>query len=163
MRLSEPRIEERAARPYVALRAKASMVELDAVLPPMFDGIFTWLSSKGATPAGAPFIRYIVIDMDAELDFEVGLPVETSIPGDERFSSGMLPAGPYAVTVHTGPYDELVAATGWLLQWAEEHGVKWQADGDTWASRLEWYLTDPQEEPNPERWQTELAFLTASP
>jgi effector-binding domain-containing protein len=34
----------------------------------------------------------------------VGVPVETAVSGDTRITAGVLPAGHYAVLVHTGPY-----------------------------------------------------------
>jgi hypothetical protein len=33
--------------------------------------------------------------------------------------------------------------------------------GDRWASRLEFYLTDPREEPDISKWVTQLAFRLA--
>ena len=33
--------------------------------------------------------------------------------------------------------------------------------GERWTSRLEWYLTDPAQEPDMTKWQTELAFRLA--
>ena len=35
------------------------------------------------------------------------------------------------------------------------------ADGDRWGARLEFYLTDPREEPDMSKWQTQLAFRLA--
>jgi hypothetical protein len=33
--------------------------------------------------------------------------------------------------------------------------------GDRWGARLEFYLTDPAEEPDMSKWQTQLAFRLA--
>jgi hypothetical protein len=30
---------------------------------------------------------------------------------------------------------------------------------ELWTARLEWYPTDPAQEPGPQKWQTELAFV----
>ena len=47
-----------------------------------------------------------------------------------------------------------------------DHGVRWQVrEADkvtTWGCRVEHYLIGPQDEPNPERWQTEVAILVAT-
>jgi effector-binding domain-containing protein len=101
--------------------------------------------------------------METRLDIEVGIPVETPVTGDGPVSSGLLPAGRYAVVTHTGPYDGLVSANAALLAWAEENGIAWQMsdDGKMWGARIEWYETDPAEEPDPQKWETELAFLVA--
>jgi hypothetical protein len=31
--------------------------------------------------------------------------------------------------------------------------------GEEWSSRIEFYLTDPQQEPSPAKWKTEIRFL----
>lgn len=36
------------------------------------------------------------------------------------------------------------------------------AEGTAWRARAEHYLTNPAEEPDPARWETDVAFLTAS-
>jgi effector-binding domain-containing protein len=68
-------------------------------------------------------------------------------------------------TMHVGHPDELFSATTDLLAWAEEQGLTWDMsetpDGERWGSRLEWYLTDPADEPDMAKWETELAFRLA--
>lgn len=161
--ITEPKLEYRIERPYVAIRKQVTMQELGTVLPPLIGELFAWLGRQDIAPSGAAFFRYHVIDMEALLDIEVGIPVETAVAGDGRVSPGILPAGRYAVMTHTGPYDDLVDANAALLAWAEENGIAWQMsdDGRTWAARIEWYETDPTQEPDPQKWETELAFLVA--
>jgi effector-binding domain-containing protein len=164
--LSEPRIEQRPAHHYVAIPAQAPMTELSGVLDRLFPEIFGWVAEHGITPDGPPFIRYLVTDMDRSLEFEVGLPTAGPTDGDGRVQSGHLPAGRYVTALHTGPYDRLVDATAQLLAWADKNQVTWdtsrRGDQEGWRARLEYYPTDPQEEPNPEKWDTILAFLTKS-
>jgi hypothetical protein len=40
---------------------------------------------------------------------------------------------------------------------------KWQSGttGEGWKARVEFYLTDPDDEPDLEKWETELAFKVA--
>jgi hypothetical protein len=52
-----------------------------------------WLAAHGAAPAGAPFLKYNVIDMARQLEIEAGVPVATAVDGDSRVLSGILPAG----------------------------------------------------------------------
>jgi hypothetical protein len=40
-----------------------------------FPGLLGWLAEHGITASGPPFIRYTVVDMDAELGIEIGAPV----------------------------------------------------------------------------------------
>ena len=82
----------------------------------------------------------------------------SQVEGDDQVRTGLLPAGRYATVVHTGHPDTLVTATRDLLDWAAERGFDWDADGNTWGCRLEEYLSDPDEVPDMNEWQTRLAF-----
>ena len=50
--ISEPKLEERSARPYVARRTKATMNELSTVIPQQLGEVFAWLGRQGIAPAG---------------------------------------------------------------------------------------------------------------
>ena len=65
-------------------------------------------------------------------------------------------------TWHVGHPRGLQKATAALPAWTEESGLQWQMDGKEWAGRVEWYLTNPETEPDTRKWETELAFLTTS-
>jgi effector-binding domain-containing protein len=86
--------------------------------------------------------------------------------GDGDVRSGVLPAGRYATVTHLGHPDQLIDATAALLDWAAEQGLQWDMsetdDGQRWGGcRLEVYNTDPAEEPDMNKWETELAFRLA--
>jgi effector-binding domain-containing protein len=161
----EPRIVERAAQPYVAIKTVVTMDELGRVVPPLNAEVFGWLASRGVAPAGPPFWKYNLIDMERCLEIEAGVAVRDAVDGDSRVSGGTLPAGRYATLHHTGHPSTLMAATASLLDWAAAHGLTWDTsqaeDGERWAARLELYLTDPREEPDMHKWQTDLAFKVA--
>ena len=161
---AEPRIETRAEQPYVAVRARASMTELGG-LGLRISEVFAWLGAQGLAPAGAPFFRYTVIDMTRELEIDVGVPSAGAVAADGDVVSGTLPAGRYATLTHVGPPGELVAATQELLDWAAQQGLRWDMTvderGEHWGSRLEIYLTDPGQEPDLSKWETQLAFRLA--
>jgi effector-binding domain-containing protein len=161
---SAPEIETRAEQPYVAVRAKVTMGEI-AAFARRFGEVFGWLDRHGLAPAGPPFFKYNVIDMARELEMEAGVPVATAADGDDEMVAGVLPAGRYATLTHVGHPSELMAATKALLDWAAEQGLTWDVtpseDGDRWACRLENYLTDPDQEPDMNKWVTQLAFKLA--
>jgi effector-binding domain-containing protein len=143
-------------QPYAAIRVGVSMEELGPVVPPLTARVFNWLDAQGVAPAGPPFWRYVIIDMENELEIETGVSVASPVEGDAEIRAGVLPAGRYATVVHTGHPDTLVTATRDLLQWGAERDLEWDVDGDTWGCRLEEYLSDPAEDM--EQWQTRLAF-----
>lgn len=153
-----PTIETRTEQAYVAIPVSVRMEELGSVVPPLMDQVFAWLTARGIAPAGPPFWRYVVVDMETKLELETGVPVATPVEGNGEIRAGVLPPGRYAMVVHTGHPDTLVTATRDLLQWAAEQGVEWDSEGSTWGCRLEEYLSDPAEVPDMNEWQTRLAF-----
>ena len=66
--IGEPKLEDRNAQHYVGIRTQVPMRKLRTVIPQLLDDVFAWLEQQGVAPAGAPFIRYHVIDMKATLD-----------------------------------------------------------------------------------------------
>jgi effector-binding domain-containing protein len=153
-----PTIETRTEQPYVAIPVSVRMDELGTVVPPLMGDVFDWLTARGIAPAGPPFWRYVVVDMANKLELETGVPVSTRVEGNGKIRGGLLPAGRYATVLHTGHPDTLVTATRDLLQWAAERGLEWDSEGNTWGCRLEEYLSDPDEVPDMNEWQTRLAF-----
>lgn len=160
----EPQIQPRAAQHYAGIPATVTMDTISTAVDSGFPELFGWLASNGVAPTGPPFIRFLVIDMDRELLIELGVPVSAPVTGNGRIQPGVLPAGRYAVLRHTGPYDGLVASHAALQQWAAGHGVQFDttdtAQGSVWGGRFEHYLTDPSQEPDPAKWETDVAYLT---
>src|ERR1700689_253961 len=109
----EPQVEQRAEQPYAGVRLRVTMDGLSGVVDRGFPELFGWLAEHAIAPAGPPFIRYHVIDMDGELDIELGV------------RAGATP------------------------------------DGSAWRSRVEHYLTNPAAEPDPAKWEVDVAYLTA--
>ncbi len=163
--ISEPRIVERREQRYVGIRGTVAMGEIGAFIEGSFPELFADLDAQGVEPTGPPFLRYNVIDMDAGLEIEVGVPVEAHIPDHGRVFAAVLPAGRYGTLTYTGEYAGLVDANEALQRWARDEGLEWawsETDrGDRFESRLEVYLTDPAAEPDPEKWETEVAYLLA--
>jgi effector-binding domain-containing protein len=163
--LSKPTIVERAVQPYAAIKAQVAMREISRVADQLPAELFAWLGARGISPAGAPFFKYNVIDMERQLEIEWGVPTTAPFHGDGRVLSGALPAGRYATLVHRGPYSDLVEANAALLKWVADNDLALDATktpaGDKFGCRLEIYRTDPRKEPNPEKWETEVTFRLA--
>src|SRR5260370_2435385 len=137
----EPRTEMRTAQPYAGIRMSVTMDSLPGAVDEGFPELFGWLADRGITVAGPPFIRYLVIDMQAELEIELGVPADVSAADGGRIMPGILPGGRYAVLRHMGPYDGLVASNAALLEWASEHAIaldSWETGhGPARRSRVE--------------------------
>lgn len=157
----EPAITERPAQPYVAIAASVTMADLGSVVPPLNGEVFAWLAARGIAPAGPPFWRYTVVDMDRRLEVAAGVAVAAPVAGDGRVQAGVLPAGRYVTMHHVGHPDTLASATAELLAWAAAKGLSFDTDGTRWGCRLESYLTDPAAEPDMTKWETVLSFRLA--
>jgi effector-binding domain-containing protein len=135
-------------QPTAVVRASLPADQIGGWLPGVYQEVMTYLAGAGVAPAGPPFARYDF--HDHTVDVEAGFPVSSPVPGYQRVTPSSLPGGPAAVTVHYGRYEDLTAAYSALAGWLKEHGR--DADGPHW----EVYYTDPQAEPDPTRWRTDL-------
>ena len=161
--LVAPEIQTRTEQPYVAIRARVPMDGI-AAFAVRTGEVFGWLGRPRPDAhrrAAVPQVqrhRHGARTRDGERR-----------PGHgargRRRPRGGRAAGCYATVTHTGHPSELVEVTGALLDWGAEKGLTWDISpsegGDRWGARLEFYLTDPREEPDMSKWQTQLAFRLA--
>jgi len=161
----KPELVSREVQPYASITNEVPMGSLGEQLPPQIGEVFGWLAARGIQPAGPPFWKYNRIDMEGDLEVEVGVPTAEQVAGDERVQGHLLPGGDYVVAEHVGHPDKLVGATGELLDWARANGLRWDmsesTDGEIWAARVEEYLSDPISQPDMDKWQTNLIFKLA--
>ena len=152
----EPKIVERAATPYVAVR-RAVTIPFGEVIPGIMEKLFAEVNKKRLQPDGPVFFKYNFINMP-ELEIDFGVPLARQVEAAGELVAGVLPAGRYVQLIHFGHYDRLIDATGFLIRWAREQGIRWDAietpEGDTFVSRLETYPNGPHDEPDPDKWET---------
>jgi len=165
--ITEPKLEDRAEQPFVGIRTQVTIQELGTgVIPQLHGEAYKWLEKQGQKPSGPPFLRYHVINMPGKLDIEMGWPVATLLSGDDRISTGVLPAGRYGTLIYTGDYAGLMEANRVLVDWAKEKGIAWDrwddANGDAFRARYETYIRDPGNEPDPAKWETEVVIKLAN-
>ncbi len=161
---ADPTIVERDSQRYVAVKRVVTLQTMNEIADRV-PGLFGWLGTRGIAPAGPPFLRYNVIDMERQLEVEAGVPVADVVSGEDPVFTGVLPAGRYVTVTHVGHPDGLIDATASMLAWAAERGLVWDmvetADGQHWGCRLEVFHTNPAEEPDIHKWETELVFRLA--
>lgn len=160
--LSTPAIVTRLDQPFAAIRINLDRGEIPSKAPPLIGEVAGWLAAKGAAPVGAPFFSYLAMPEHGPMLMEVGFPTATQLVGDTRVKTGTIPAGRFATLIHTGPYDGLYEANVALGEWPGKQGIAHPmpeaAAGEYDAALLEIYTTDPADEPDPQKWQTEVAF-----
>ncbi|GIG66473.1 GyrI-like domain-containing protein [Phytomonospora endophytica] len=162
--MSDPEIVTRPDRHYVGVAGRVTMTTIPHIADRLGE-IFGFLGARGVAPIGAPFLRYTGIAMPGPLDMEAGVPVAEPGGGDGEIFAGVLPGGRYVTVTHLGHPDGLVDVTSSLLNWAKDQGLVFDiepgAENERWGSRLEWYQTDPREEPDMHKWETVLEFRLA--
>src|ERR1700750_2568928 len=100
--IGKPKIDERAEVQYMGIRRQTQFKGMFSVVTKLFKEINAWAKKQGIEPAGPPFLRYHVIDMEGEMDIEVGVPVAAPLKGDGRVNPGTLPGGRYASLIFVG-------------------------------------------------------------
>jgi hypothetical protein len=55
-----------------------------------------WLRDRDISRVGGPFLKFNVIDMERQLEVEVGWPVAREMDRDDRVLAGVRPPGRYA-------------------------------------------------------------------
>jgi len=164
--LTQPKLEQRKEQIYAAIRT-AVPIPFGKYLPPLWAEVDLWLRRQGIplTSSGPALIRYLTTVMSKKLDIDVGFTIDKAIPGNNRIIVDALPAGQYATLLYTGPFKGkgIYKATVALLDWANANHIVWNTSikdrVEWWNGRVEFYLTDPAKEPDPKKYQTELAFL----
>jgi effector-binding domain-containing protein len=103
----------------------------------------------GTAPAGPPFARYVHVGPD-RIEFEAGIPVVHPVPGGDGARPGVIGGCRAAVAMHVGPYESLPVTYDALADWIADRGDR--PLGAMW----ERYLSDPDAEPDPATWRTEV-------
>lgn len=158
----QPQVETRAEQTYLAIGTTASLADwgqVNALIPE----VLAILASTHSAPAGPLLYRYREIgNLAAPLVVEVGFPTDRFIPCEGRAHPDTVPAGRYLTYRHVGRPDTMSESFALLERWLVEHGERADAEtvGDRtrWAGRFEFYLTNPEEQPDPSTWEIDLAW-----
>jgi AraC family transcriptional regulator len=131
------------------VRRRCAPDAISAAMGEGFGAVFAAIGRAGATPAGPVFARYFSFGPDA-VDFECGAVVTAPFSGDGDVQPGELGGSEAALGMHVGPYDTLHETYSALQAWMTAQGRR------PASSMWEVYLTDPQQEPDPAKWRTEI-------
>jgi hypothetical protein len=166
-----PALAHRPARPYIAITSRVtSEAELRRAADQGFPRLYGRLRECAILPGGPPLIRFRTFDpVGKPTRIDVGVPIADPIDGGDGIEVAILPAGEWLTFLHRGPYThatepDLAAAHATVRAWAAEHGLplaKEESAGDETALSgcVEQYRIGPVDEPDYERWETEVAYL----
>lgn len=137
-----------------AVRERVPMASLTDFFARAFGTVMTVVQRHGASPAGPPFARYRGMPGET-VDVEAGFPITGNFEQTDGVAIGTLPESDAYEALHIGPYDTLQQTYGIIQQQMAAEGVN---PGD---SMWEYYLSDPETEPDPAKWQTRVIWPIA--
>ena len=136
---------------FLSIREKVSPEEISAKMGEMYGKIMSIIQKNNLETTGMPYSVYYEMD-ETQIDVECGIPVTEVIEINEPFKSGTQNALNYAMLQYFGNYNQLENGHAQLQEWIKTH--KFRLNG----SPIEVYVTDPQDEPSPEKWQTNIYY-----
>ncbi len=149
MPISDINIKTLDPQPILAIRTKTD--DIGKALGQLLPEIAQHLGSKGIEHCGMPLSIWYDCT-DGVYDMDAAIPVLTPVDGKGQIRADQLPGGRAATVIYTGHYNGLPGAWSEFMQAMKNEGL--EGSGDPW----EIYLTDPEAEPNPKKWQTELVY-----
>lgn len=160
--MNNPVVEIRSEQHYVAIKRQVRMHEIPIVLPPLIPALLQWAAENKVPQSGPVFFRYLSLRGEM-MEVEVGIPVVEVTTTNDIYKPGVFPEGKYAVYTYQGDYAFMKEAHMYLENWTRENGFEENkfegSEGPCWSGRTEFYITDPEETPDPADWITDIVFL----
>lgn len=161
----QPILHTGCAQPYVAIPAQLTLNELHK-LGALASELTQWLACQGALVTGPLFYRYLTVDyIDKSYNLEVGFPIAERAPGNGHVIAGTIPDGTFATLVHCGHPNDISSTYSSLYNWAVGQGLQFKMhhddEGEHWAGRFEFHLTEPAGRFNTHDCRTAVALLLA--
>ena len=144
----EPEIHHLAMRETAVVTVDVAQDALPDAIGGAIGEVEAAMREAGVGLAGPPFARYLAFG--PTIRAEIGFPVQRPAPQVGRVGPGRLPGGRIASIVHLGSYDGLHETYAHLTRWLGELGLR--PTGPLW----EVYWSDPEEQPDPTSWRTEI-------
>ncbi|MGY3556491.1 GyrI-like domain-containing protein [Williamsia sp. R60] len=145
------RLVDNAVQQTAGIREQVPISELSEFFARAFGSTMAALQAQGVDTAGPPFGKYFGQPSDV-VDVEAGFPVATPITPVDDVVPGTLPGGKAVEAVHVGPYDTMAGTYAELERYCADARLK--PGVVMWES----YLSDPEAEPDPEKWRTQICW-----
>jgi AraC family transcriptional regulator len=141
-------------QPILYIRRKVEQAQLQPYFAECFGKLFGYGMQHGLPITGQPIARYIAIG-PGQWTVDCVLPLAEPVKGEGEMQAGELDGGVVIKAMHFGPYEALNQSYVAIETWMEEEGVS--PTGANW----EQYVTDPGEEPDSSKWQTDIYWPIA--
>jgi effector-binding domain-containing protein len=138
-------------RTIIGVRERVAPEGMTGFFSRALERAYEALQEIGMAPAGPPMAAYRG-DPTQGFDVIAGFPVIGTPTAPAGIAVVELPGGPGVTTIHTGSYDSMTDTYAGITAWMQEQHL-------TPAEPMwEEYLTDPEQEPDPAKWQTRIVF-----
>jgi effector-binding domain-containing protein len=145
-------VKDMEAQKALVIKADIPTPEVGPKMGEIYEYLFNYMVQNQISPVGPPFAVYLSFDPQGNTVFEAGLPIEEESSGSDDVEYREYPATKVVSLLYTGPYEKMEPAYTKMMQYISENNLK--SKGMSW----EIYLTDPNEEPDPEKYQTIINF-----
>ena len=150
-------LEDLPEQAVLSIRDRVPQDELKHFIPRAFEDIYARLHAAGGEEEGIAFSICPFADEEGMVAIEVAVPVAAPVEGAGRVESRSVPACKAVVLTHRGPYRELTLSYRALAHWLELQGA------ESAGNPREYYVTDPDETPDPADYVTRVAWPVALP
>ena len=131
------------------MHAEASTKELPATFARIFPAVHAGLTEQGVTDMGHVIAVYHSMDAN-QMSLSAGIEIGDDVQPGEPLELLEMPACDAIKADHFGPYEELGQTHESVWSFVQELG---RAPS---SGPIERYITDPEAEPDPSKWHTEI-------
>jgi effector-binding domain-containing protein len=132
----EFRVLQTPERQLIAIHDQARGGELPAKIRENLDKVWTYLRANAAKAKHNVVVYRDLDRATGVMTIDVGVQVESALPGNGVVVPVNIPGGLVVTTVHLGPYDKLGGASSALHEFCRTHdhpiaGPTWEVYGDS--------------------------------
>ncbi|MBN2610246.1 MAG: GyrI-like domain-containing protein [Bacteroidales bacterium] len=149
-----PKIEVKniAVQKTLVIKAEVPTSQVGPKMGELYGKLFAYMGQKQVSPSGPPFAVYYSFDPEGNTVFEAGVPVASSIETDGEVKYKEFEAMKVVSTMYVGPYENMMPVYETMQKYVKDYNLK--DNGTSW----EIYLTDPNAEKDPQKYQTIIWF-----
>lgn len=148
-------VTEHAEQPTAVLHERVPLGDLPQFFGRAYHATMAAMQAQGLHPAGPPFSKYLGKPTGGVAEVEAGFPVSGPFSDADGVVAGILPGGQVVEATHVGPYDTMQHTYDEVMRYMGEHSLT--PSDEMW----EVYLSDPQTEPDPATWRTQIFWPVA--
>ena len=130
-----------------------SMDEMEETLGNDFGELMPYITQYHQEDFGNPFTIWHKWDEETMFgSFEAGVAIKSQSPEEGRIKVRKTKPVKVVAGIHYGPYDKTMYMYNAIQKYIKDHNME-EAGGP-----IELYVTDPGQEPDPEKWETVIMF-----